>query len=63
MVEAYFNGIKVSWEQVGYLQSVLSPQQFIQFLQMETPKTTSEPIFSPKKHPQNTPLFGQPPFG
>jgi hypothetical protein len=71
MTETSFDGVKITWEQVAYLQSILSSQEFIAFLQMKpvnTPKPTG--MFSNQRPdgPQpglfsnqrsNTPMFGK----
>ncbi len=77
MCETSFNGVKITWDQMGYLQSVLSPQQFIAFLQMkkaepqETTRTDNNNInvypnpvsvpTEPQIKPTNTGLFGNNP--
>ncbi len=40
MTEMSFDGIKITWDQVAYLQRILTPQQLITFL---AEKNTEDP--------------------
>jgi hypothetical protein len=61
MTETSFDGVKITWEQVAYLQSILSSQEFIAFLQMK-PVNTLKPTGMFGNNTQerpNTPMFGK----